>query len=105
MLFLAPCSIVRSFEEIVSVFARQLEVGNRTSFMTENILFVAELVSWVACNMENRSPCHGLIFILQHAANEYCLCVHVLCVNPCVEGYDDLASSQAPPSFSSPALW
>ena len=44
-----PCSIVRSFERIVSIFAQQLEVGDRISFMTENILFVAELVSWVAC--------------------------------------------------------
>ena len=31
--------------------------------------------------------------------------VYVLCVSSCVEGYEDLASSQAPPSFSSPALW
>ena len=50
--FFASCSIVRSFEVLVSVFARQLEVGDRISFMTENVLFVAELVSWVACNME-----------------------------------------------------
>ena len=50
--FFAPCSIVHSFEVLVSVFARQLEVGDRISFMTENVLFVAELVSWVACNME-----------------------------------------------------
>ena len=47
--FLVPCSIVRSFEVIVSVFARQLEDGDCISFMTEYILFVAELVSWVAC--------------------------------------------------------
>ena len=52
LLFLASCSIVHSFEVLVSVFARQLEVGDRISFMTENVLFVAELVSWVACNME-----------------------------------------------------
>ena len=44
-----PCSIVRSFEEIVSVFAQQLRDEDRFSVMTDNILFVAELVSWIAC--------------------------------------------------------
>ena len=44
-----PCSIVRSFEEIVSVFAQQPRDEDRFSVMTDNILFVAELVSWIAC--------------------------------------------------------
>ena len=47
-IFLASCSVVRSFEVIVSAFAQQLQDGERFSFMTENILFVAELVSLVA---------------------------------------------------------
>ena len=42
--FFYPCSIVRSFEEIVSVFAQQPREGDSFSFMTDNILFVAELV-------------------------------------------------------------
>ena len=45
---IAPHSIVRSFEVIVSIFAQQLEDGERFSSMTETILFVAESVSWVA---------------------------------------------------------
>ena len=45
----SPCSIVRSFEEIVSVFAQQPRDEDRFSVMTDNILFVAELVSWIAC--------------------------------------------------------
>ena len=44
-IFFYPCSIVRSFEVIVSVFAQQLREGDSFSFMTDNILFVAELVS------------------------------------------------------------
>ena len=48
-IFSNPCSIVRYFEEIVSVFAQQLRDGDSFSFMTDNILFVAELVRWVAC--------------------------------------------------------
>ena len=47
--YFAPCSIVRSFEVLVSVFAQQLEDGDCFSLVTENILFVAELVGWVAC--------------------------------------------------------
>ena len=42
---LTPCSIVRSFDVIVGVFAQQLVEGDSYFFMTENILFVAELVS------------------------------------------------------------
>ena len=49
ILFLTPCSIVRSFEVLVSIFARQLEYGDCFSLVTENVLFVAELVSWVTC--------------------------------------------------------
>ena len=44
--FLDPCSIVRSYEAIVSTFAQQLEEGGTFSFMTESVLFVAEVVSW-----------------------------------------------------------
>ena len=53
---LAPCSIVRSFDVIVGVFAQQLVEGDSYSFMTENILIVAELVSWlrVDSGMYNR---------------------------------------------------
>ena len=40
---------MRSYEEIVSMFAQQLEGGSRIPFVTENILVVAELVSVVAC--------------------------------------------------------
>ena len=40
---------MRSYEEIVSMFAQQLEGGNRIPFMTENILVVTELVSLDAC--------------------------------------------------------
>ena len=47
-IILASCSVVRSFEVIVSEFAQRLQEGERFSFMTENILFVAELVSLVA---------------------------------------------------------
>ena len=43
--FLASCSIVRSFEVIVGIFAQQVEDGECFSFTTETILFVAELVS------------------------------------------------------------
>ena len=46
--FLSSCSIVRSFEVIVGILAQQVEDGERFSFTTETILFVAELVSWVA---------------------------------------------------------
>ena len=46
-----PCSIVRSFETIVSVFAQQEKDGGHFSVMTDNILFVAELVSWVVCDV------------------------------------------------------
>ena len=62
--FLVPCSIVRSFEVIVSVFARQLEDGDCISFMTEYILFVAELVSWVAC--EHGKACKSSCFFQQN---------------------------------------
>ena len=44
---LSPCSIVRSFDVIVGVFAQQLVEGGSYSFMKENVLFVAELVSWL----------------------------------------------------------
>ena len=37
---LAPCSIVRSFDVIVGVFAQQLVEGDSYSF-------IAELVSWL----------------------------------------------------------
>ena len=47
-----PCSIVRSFETIVSVFAQQQKDGDRFSVMTDSILFVAELVSWVHIHMK-----------------------------------------------------
>ena len=40
---------MRSFDTIVSVFAQQLENRESFSVMTENVLFVAEAVSWVAC--------------------------------------------------------
>ena len=40
---------MRSYEEIVSMFAQQLEGENRIPFMTENILVVTERVSMVAC--------------------------------------------------------
>ena len=40
---------MRSYEAIVRTFAKQLEEEDTFSFMTENILFVAEAVSWVAC--------------------------------------------------------
>ena len=46
---LPHCSIVRSYEEIVSMFAQQLEDGNQIPFMTENILVVTELVSLDIC--------------------------------------------------------
>ena len=47
---LYPHSIVFSFEEIVSVFAQQPR--NETfSFMTNNVLFTAESVSWIATCM------------------------------------------------------
>ena len=46
-LFFAPYSIVRSFDTIVSIFAQQLREGESFSFMTESILLLAELVSWV----------------------------------------------------------
>ena len=47
-LFLFPLhSIVFSFEEIVSVFAQRPR-NEAFSFMTNNILFTAESVSWVA---------------------------------------------------------
>ena len=39
---------MHSFETIVSVFAQQQEDGDHFSVMTDTILFVAELVSWVA---------------------------------------------------------
>ena len=47
-----PCSIVRSFETIVSVFAQQQEDGDRFSVMTDSILFVAELVSWMHIHLK-----------------------------------------------------
>ena len=47
-----PCSIVHSFETIVSVFAQQPKDGDRFSVMTDSILFVAELVSWVHIYMQ-----------------------------------------------------
>ena len=40
-----PCSIVQSFETVVSTFAQQPR-NEIFVVMTENILFVAELVSW-----------------------------------------------------------
>jgi len=42
---LYPYSIVQSFEAIVSTFAQQLARDDTFVFMTETILFVAELVS------------------------------------------------------------
>ena len=45
MYVLAPCSVVRSFDVIVSIFAQQLRVRDKVSFVTENTLVVAELVS------------------------------------------------------------
>ena len=55
-----PCSIVRSFETIVSVFAQQEKDGGHFSVMTDNILFVAELVSWVISshNIMTCTPCN-----------------------------------------------
>ena len=50
---LDPCSIVRSYEAIVSTFAQQLEEGETFFVMRESVLFVAEAVSWVACGQEN----------------------------------------------------
>ena len=47
-----PCSIVRSFETIVSVFAQQQKDGDRFSVMTDTIHFVAELVSWMHIHMK-----------------------------------------------------
>ena len=47
-----PCSIVRSFETIVSVFAQQQKDGDRFSVMTDSIYFVAELVSWMHIHMK-----------------------------------------------------
>jgi len=44
--FVHPHSIVFSAEEIVSVFA-QRQRNETFSFMTNNILFAAEAVSWV----------------------------------------------------------
>ena len=38
---------MHSFDVIVGVFAQQLVEGDSYSFMTENILIVAELVSWL----------------------------------------------------------
>ena len=55
-----PCSIVRSFETIVSVFAQQQENGDRFSVMTDSILFVAELVSWDAYSLEGARHYHDL---------------------------------------------
>ena len=45
----APCSIVRSFDTVGRVFAQQLDDRQMFSFKTENIIFLAEAVSWVAC--------------------------------------------------------
>ena len=45
----APCSIVQSFDTVGSVFAQQLDDRQMFSFKTENIIFLAEAVSWVAC--------------------------------------------------------
>ena len=47
-----PCSIVRSFETIVSVFAQQQKDGDHFSVMTDSIHFVAELVSWMHIHMK-----------------------------------------------------
>ena len=47
--FLGPCSIVRSFDTIGSVFAQRLDDRQNFTLMTENLIFVAESVSWVAC--------------------------------------------------------
>ena len=47
-----PCSIVHSFETIVSVFAQQQKDGDRFSVMTDTIHFVAELVSWMHIHMK-----------------------------------------------------
>ena len=47
-----PCSIVRSFETIVSVFAQQQKDGDRFSVMTDSIHFVTELVSWMHIHMK-----------------------------------------------------
>ena len=58
LLFLSRCSIVRSYEEIVSMFAQQLEAGSRMPFMTENILVVTELVSVVACRHKGSIVMH-----------------------------------------------
>ena len=46
-LFFSSCSIVRSFEGIVSMFAQQPGDQTRIPFMTENILLVTELVSLI----------------------------------------------------------
>ena len=43
----SSCSIVRSFEGIVSMFAQQPGDQSRIPFMTENILLVTELVSLI----------------------------------------------------------
>ena len=39
---------MRSFDTIVSIFAQQLENNMNFSVRTENVIFVAEAVSWVA---------------------------------------------------------
>ena len=52
---LHPHSIVFSSEEIVSVFAQRPR--NKTfSFITNNILFAAESVSWVDLDIEGAGP-------------------------------------------------
>ena len=50
---------MRSYEEIVSMFAQQLEAGSRIPFMTENILVVTELVSVVACRHKGSTVKHS----------------------------------------------
>lgn len=47
--FLAFCSIVYSFERIVSTFAQQLIIGNPFTVMKESIFFAAKLVSLAVC--------------------------------------------------------
>ena len=50
LLFCLPhCSIVRSYEGIVSMFAQRLDGRDRIPFRTENILVVTEQVSMVVC--------------------------------------------------------
>ena len=67
---------MRSFDVIVGVFAQQLVEGDSYSFMTENILIVAELVSWlrVDSGMYNRRQYTIILYLYQLIISKACSC-------------------------------